>query len=70
MRRRYVVDMQCPQCGELHRVTNEFFLDGGPTEAGTVAELYAGRELPPPLVSKLVEKPDRDRPTVHREKAS
>lgn len=49
----YIVDMRCPKCGKVHRVASHFLLDGGPTEPGSLSDLYADGELPPALVSLL-----------------
>jgi hypothetical protein len=48
----YVVDLRC-ECGETHWVSNGFQLTPGPTEAGTVAELYPSGNLPAALASLL-----------------
>jgi hypothetical protein len=50
--RLYIVDLRC-RCGQVHRVIKGLVLHGGPTEAGTVAELYGDGELPEALESLL-----------------
>jgi hypothetical protein len=49
----YIVDILCPECGKIHPVSGDFRLVDGPTDAGSLAELYDGRELPARLVSLL-----------------
>lgn len=53
MTRWYRVFYTCPQCGRVHTVTNQRRIDGGPTEAGTVAELYPAGELPADLAELM-----------------
>ena len=48
----YAVDLRC-ECGETHRVSNRLQLTPGPTEAGTMAELYPAGDLPPGLARLL-----------------
>jgi hypothetical protein len=49
MIRSYIVRVWCPHCGRVHRLSADFRLNDGPGRAGSVAELYDGRELPPKL---------------------
>jgi hypothetical protein len=42
----YAVDLRCPECGKVHRVSNRFQLTPGPTETATVAEVYPDGKLP------------------------
>ena len=49
----YIVDILCPECGQRHPVSGDFRLVDGPTEAGSLAELYEGRALPARLVGLL-----------------
>jgi hypothetical protein len=49
----YIVDLRCPICGKAHRVSNGFRLDDGPTEPGSLADLYGGAELPQALANLL-----------------
>ena len=49
----YIVEYLCDKCGEPHRVANDFRLVGGPTEGGSLDELYPDGNLPPPLVQLL-----------------
>jgi hypothetical protein len=49
----YVVDYVCPRCGRAHRVSNDYRLLGGPTEAGNLDDLYPGGDLPSELVTLL-----------------
>ena len=49
----YLVDMNCPECGERHLLSIGLSLDHGPTESGSAAELYGDGELPTALVSLL-----------------
>jgi hypothetical protein len=51
----YIVDMQCPKCGELHRLSNGLLLENGPTKTGSLAELYGSRPLPLALVGLLTD---------------
>ena len=44
--RFYLVEMTCPRCGQLHRITSGLILEGGPTRAGSLAELYGTAPLP------------------------
>ena len=53
----YIVELSCPRCGKVHPVWSEFQIPDGPTEAGTVAELYVGQELPEMLVRLMNDKP-------------
>ena len=49
--RRYRAEWLCPHCGREHRLANELLIHaGGPTQAGTVAELYPKGDLPPAVV--------------------
>jgi hypothetical protein len=52
-RHSYIVDMRCPKCGRVHRVASYFQLDSGPTEPGSLVDLYGDGELPPTLASLL-----------------
>jgi hypothetical protein len=56
MIKSYTVRAWCPQCGRVHLISSDFRLNDGPAWAGSVAELYAGRPLPPKLQSLLTEK--------------
>ena len=49
----YIVDLRCPRCGKVHRVANHFHLDGGPTQPGSLADLYGDAELPHALADLL-----------------
>lgn len=49
----YIVDMRCPRCGKMHRVASHLLLDGGPTEPGSLVDLYGAGELPPVLANRL-----------------
>ncbi|MFC2023487.1 hypothetical protein ACFLT5_01980 [Chloroflexota bacterium] len=49
----YIVDLRCPKCGKVHRASNHFQLDDGPTEPGSLADLYGAGDLPSALVSLL-----------------
>ena len=49
-RQSYYIEIDCPTCGARHLVASRYYLlSAGPTEAGSLAELYTGRELPPEL---------------------
>jgi hypothetical protein len=48
--------MQCPTCGKLHLVTRGLQLEHGPTEAGSVADLYGEGTLPSALAHLLKDK--------------
>jgi hypothetical protein len=52
---RYIVDVTCPMCVRSHRLANAFLVKGGPSTAGSLAELY-NEELPPPLATLLNDK--------------
>jgi hypothetical protein len=56
----YNVDFDCPRCGKIHGVLGwpggGLRIENGPERAGTVAELYADRELATVLVGKLNDK--------------
>ena len=49
----YTIDILCPECGKRHPVSGNFQLVDGPTEAGSLADLYNGRALPARLVGLL-----------------
>lgn len=49
----YIVHLRCPNCGQIHRVSNDLRLDHGPTRPGTLADLYAGADLPRTLANLL-----------------
>lgn len=53
MDRLYGVHVICPLCGKRIWVTSGLHLQNGPTESGSVAELYGQGELPAPLASKM-----------------
>jgi hypothetical protein len=57
----YSATFACPHCGRTHQVAGAMsglglLIEHGPAQAGTVAELYAGRELPKVLRSLLNDK--------------
>lgn len=52
----YSVDVVCPECGGSHSLIRNLQLRPGPDKAGSVADLYAGEELPAALVVLLAEK--------------
>jgi hypothetical protein len=56
----YAVTLNCSRCGTEHIVVGglvgALLIEDGPDRAGTIAELYAGRELPAVLVSLLNDK--------------
>jgi hypothetical protein len=66
----YIVDLRCPECGQVHRVLNEHQIPDGPTRPGSLAELHPDGKLPRPValifenkvwcpaVKKYVEQPD------------
>jgi hypothetical protein len=56
MIRSYIVRVLCPRCGRVHRLSNDFRLNGGPARPGNLAELYEDRPLPPKLERLLREK--------------
>jgi hypothetical protein len=49
----YTVDYVCHECGETHRVANDFRFVGGPSEAGSLDDLYPGGDLPPEVENLL-----------------
>ncbi len=49
----YLVDIRCPRCGKIHRVSSSFRLDDGPTEPGSLTDLYAEGNLPARVVTIL-----------------
>jgi hypothetical protein len=49
----YLMDLRCPKCGQVHRVSNDLRLDHGPTEPGTLSDLYGSAELPRTLANLL-----------------
>jgi hypothetical protein len=49
----YIVDIQCPKCNEVHRVSKRYRVPNGPTQPGTLADLYPDGKLPPELVLLL-----------------
>ena len=42
----YVVHYHCHLCGGTHLVNKELLIPGGPTETGSLDELYPDAELP------------------------
>jgi hypothetical protein len=56
----YTVTLSCRRCGGEHLVVGgivgALLIEDGPNREGTIAELYAGRELPAVLVSLLNDK--------------
>ena len=56
----YTVTLNCPRCGSEHLVVGglagALLVEDGPDREGTIAELYAGRELPAVLVRLLNDK--------------
>ena len=46
----YLVDLRCPRCGKTHRASSSLRLDDGPTEPGSLADLYAAESLPAAVV--------------------
>jgi hypothetical protein len=51
----YAVDTICPRCGERHLMIGGLMLEGGPTQAGSLAELYGNRQLMPNLARLLID---------------
>jgi hypothetical protein len=51
--RPYIIDIRCPKCGRVHRVSSYYNLDDGPIEPGDLADLFGDGELPARLVSLL-----------------
>lgn len=51
-----IVEVACPKCGRNHRMIRNLQLRLSPASAGSVAELYAGEELPSVLVVLLGDK--------------
>jgi hypothetical protein len=49
----YLVEYDCHLCGGTHLVINELLIPGGPTEAGSLDELYPDGELPASVVRLL-----------------
>jgi hypothetical protein len=49
----YIVDLRWTNCGQVHRVSNDLRLDHGPTQPGSLADLYAGADLPRTLANLL-----------------
>jgi hypothetical protein len=56
----YNVDFDCPRCGKIHGVWggSGVRIENGPDRAGTIAELYKGRELPHVPVRLMNDKPE------------
>jgi hypothetical protein len=56
----YTVTLNCPRCGGEHLVVGglvgALLIEDGPDREGTIAELYAGRELPAVLTRLLNDK--------------
>ncbi len=52
---RYIVDVICPMCVRSHRLANAFLIEGGPSTAGSLAELCA-EQLPLTLATLLNDK--------------
>jgi len=48
----YIVDLAC-KCGRVHRVVNWLQIPDGPTQAGSLAELYPAGDLPQVLIRLL-----------------
>jgi hypothetical protein len=51
----YAVDIICPKCGERHLMIRSLMLEGGPTKAGSLAELSGNQPLVPNLARLLNE---------------
>lgn len=51
--RNYIVDYVCPECGEPHRVSDDFRLSGGPAEAGSLDDAFPKGDLPAEVVALL-----------------
>jgi hypothetical protein len=51
----YSVQYDCHVCGETHLVIDELLIPGGPSEAGSLDELYPDGELPADVVRLLGE---------------
>ena len=45
----YAITYHCPTCGKVHQVATQRGIPDGPDQAGMVAELYAGEDLPESL---------------------
>ena len=52
----YIVDLQCPKCGEAHRMTSGLLLDCDPIQPGNPAALHGKGDLPTALASLLNDK--------------
>jgi hypothetical protein len=48
-----VVTFDCPHCGGAHQVTAGLVLERGPGQAGTVAQLWPGGDLPAAVAALL-----------------
>jgi hypothetical protein len=51
--RWYIVDLRCPKCDKVHRVSTRYWVHDGPTKAGSLADLYPDGNLPRDLVLLL-----------------
>ena len=49
----YRVDFLCPACGKWHPACPHFQFQDGPNEEGFVADLFAGKPLPPAVQREL-----------------
>jgi hypothetical protein len=49
----YIVDIRCPKCGKVHRVSNQHQIPDGPGRPGSLADLYGAGPLPPMLATML-----------------
>ena len=49
----YIVDLRCPKCGKVHRVSSQYQVANGPTKPGSLADLYGAGDLPSALVRLL-----------------
>jgi hypothetical protein len=53
--RGYLVEYDCHLCSQTHLVIKELLVPGGPTETGSLDELYPDGELPSDVVRLLGE---------------
>jgi hypothetical protein len=54
--RAYTVDIQCPSCNRMHRVTDGLLLRAGPAELVNLGNLIPSSDLPPVLPDLLNDK--------------
>jgi len=48
---QYQVQFFCDECSEVHPYPISISIDDGPPEKHSIGNLYAGRDLPPEIVS-------------------